>query len=401
MTDLSFGPRLLALPGPTAVPETVLQAMNRQVIDIYDGELERITDTLREDLKALFHAPNGRAYIYVANGHGGWEAALSNTLSRGDTVLVLDAGRFAVGWGEMGAAMGLKVETLRGRERGAVDPDAVEQRLAQDDGRIKAVLVAQIDTASGAVSDIAAIRVAIDAAGHEALYMVDGVASIGCMPFRMEAWGVDLAMTGSQKGLMTPPGLAPLVAGPRALEAHKTADLRTKYWDWAEREGPLHYQKYCGTPPEHLLFGLRRALDLLLKEEGLEASWARHAALASAVRAAIERWAEGGALEFNILDPRARCDTVTPVRLGEGCDGAVIKTLADQRFGVSLGTPIGEFKGPGGAFRIAHMGHASGGSIMGVLGATEAAMRALRVPLGDGALAAAATVLAEAVTPVG
>ena len=192
-------------------------------------------------------------------------------LSRGDTVLVLESGRFARGWGEMAKMMGVEVEVLRGDWRRAVDPAAVEERLKRDKGHtIKAMLVVQIDTASGVVNDIPAIRKAMDAAKHPALLMVDCVASLGCMPFDMDGWGVDVAMSGSQKGLMTPPGLAFVAANERARAVHKTAGLRTLYWDWTFREGEIHYQKYCGTPPEHLLFGLRKAIDML-KEEGLDA----------------------------------------------------------------------------------------------------------------------------------
>lgn len=401
MSKLSFGPHLLAIPGPTNIPDVVLQAMHRPAIDIYSGELEAITDSILADLKTLFRAPNGHPILYVANGHGGWEGALANVFSRGDRALVLESGRFAVGWGEMAQAMGVEVEILPGRVRGGVDPEAVERRLRQDKGEgadkgFKAVMVAQIDTASGAWSDVEAIGQAIAAAGHDALFLVDGVASIGCAPFDMEGWRVDMAMTGSQKGLMTPPGLAPLVAGPRAWEARAKADLNTAYWDWERREGPLHYQKYCGTPPVHLLFGLRRAMDLLMREEGVEAAWARHRALAAATQAAVSAWATGGAIEFNILDPAERSPTVTALRVLEGYDASALRALIKSACGVTLGAPIGQFAGPGGAFRIAHMGHASAASLMGVLGATETAMRALDWPVGEGALSAAAERLAEA-----
>lgn len=399
MTNLAYGPRLLAIPGPTTVPDRVLRAMHRPAIDIYAGELEAITATLLADLKTLFRAPDGaESFLYIANGHGGWEAALANTLSRGDKILALDSGRFCALWAGMAAEMGIEAEVLPGRPRGGVDPEAVVERLRQDrGGEIKAVLAVQIDTASGAWSDIAAIREAIDLAGHEALYMVDAVASVGCTRFEMAGWGVDVALTGSQKGLMTPPGLAPMVAGARALEAASRADLNTRYWDWRERLGAMHYQKYCGTPPEHLLFGLREAMNILLKEEGLEASWARHQALADATRAAVAAWAEGGAVEMNILDPAERSNTVTPIRVGEGCDAEALRRASDTLFGVTLGFALGGHVGPGGGLRLAHMGHASAASVMATLGAAEAAMRALGWPLGPrSGIAAAAESLGAA-----
>ena len=292
---VASGREFLMIPGPTTVPDEVLAAMHRPAIDIYSGDLVEITESCLADLRAVFRT-DGRVYIYAANGHGAWEAALTNVLSRGELVLVLDSGRFARGWGEMAAVLGVEVEVLPGSLRRAVDPAALEARLRADPaGAIKAILVVQVDTASGVVNDIAALRRAIDAAGHGALLMVDTIASLATMPFEMDGWGVDVAVAGAQKGLMTPPGLSFVAAGPRAVAAHRGAGLRTLYWDWTARDGPEHYQKYCGTPPEHFLFGLRRALDLLLAE-GLEAVFERHRLLARAVRAAVAVWAEGGAL---------------------------------------------------------------------------------------------------------
>jgi len=202
--------------------------------------------------------------------------------------------------------MGVKVESLKGDARRAVNPEAVRDRLAADASHeIKAVLVVQIDTASGVANDLPAIRAAMDAARHPALLMVDAVASLGCMPFEMDAWRIDVAMAGSQKGLMTPPGLAFVAANERAHAAHQKADLRTRYWDWTFRQGQAHYQKYGGTPPQHLLFGLRKALDLLLTE-GLEHAARRHALLAEATRQAVGRWAEGAALAMNASQPAER-----------------------------------------------------------------------------------------------
>src|SRR5574338_207142 len=262
------GRELLSIPGPTNIPDAVLAAMQRPAVDIYSGEMLGITESLHADLRKVFRT-EGRAYIYAANGHGGWEAALTNVLSRGDTVLVLESGLFAAGWGDMARMMGVKVEVLKGDPRRAVDPAALAQRLAADTAReIKAILVVQIDTASGVVNDLGAIHRAIASVGHPALLMVDCVASLACMPFEMDEWGIDVAMSGSQKGLMTPPGLAFVAANERARSAHEHADLRTRYWDWTFRDGEAHYQKYGGTPPQHLLFGLRKALDMLF-EEGL------------------------------------------------------------------------------------------------------------------------------------
>jgi len=378
---VSRGREFLSIPGPTNVPEEVLAAMQRPAIDIYSGEMIGITDSCLRDLSAIFRT-KGRTYIYAANGHGGWEAALSNVLSRGDLVLALASGRFALGWGEMAKMLGSEVEVLGGGDwRRAVDPTAVEERLRRDKAHaIKAILVVQIDTASGVVNDLPAIRRAIDAARHPALLMVDAVASLGCMPFEMDGWGIDVAMAGSQKGLMTPPGLAFVAANERANAAHQKADLRTRYWDWTFRQGEAHYQKYGGTPPEHLLFGLRKALDLLLAE-GLEHAARRHALLAEATRQAVGRWAEGGSLAINATHPAERASSLTCV-LTPDRDPQPLLDYCRTRCGVVLGVGIGPFSGH--AFRIAHMGHVNAPMVIGALGAIEMGLAALGIPYGAG-----------------
>jgi alanine-glyoxylate transaminase/serine-glyoxylate transaminase/serine-pyruvate transaminase len=381
---VSNGRPFLAIPGPTNVPDAVLQAMQRPAIDIYSGEMIGVTDSCLEDLATVFRT-KGRTYIYAANGHGGWEAAFTNVLSRGDQVLALESGRFALGWGDMAKMMGVEVEVLPGSWRRAVDPAQLEERLKRDKSHaIKAILAVQIDTASGVVNDIPAIRKAIDAAGHPALLMVDGVASLGCMPFEMDAWGIDVAMSGSQKGMMTPPGLAFVAAGAKARKAHETAGLRTLYWDWTFRDGTVHYQKYCGTPPEHLLFGLRKALDIL-KAEGLDNAIRRHALLAEATRAAVARWAEGQVIGFNIERPEQRANSVTCV-LTQGVDPKPLLTYCREKCGVTLGLGLGALDGKG--FRIAHMGHVNAPMVLGTLGSVEMGLKALGIPHGAGMQAA-------------
>ena len=387
------GREFLAIPGPTTVPDEVLRAMHRPAVDIYSGPLLQLTDSLLKDVARVFNT-KGRSYIYISNGHGAWEASLTNVLSRGDKILVLESGRFALGWGDSARRMGVEVEVLKGDMRRAVRPEEVEKRLRDDKGgTIKAILVVQIDTASGVVNDIAAIGQAIRAAGHHALLMVDAVASLGCMPFEMDKWGVDVAMSGSQKGMMTPPGLGLVVANDRAREVHRKAGLRTPYWDWTEREGDQHYQKYAGTPPEHLLFGLRQALDMLF-QEGLENVHRRHALLAEAVRRAVGVWAEGQALGFNILEPSERCDTVTTVLLN-GRAPEQLRAYCDEKCGVILGHGIGELSGK--AFRVAHMGHVNAPMILGTLSVIEMALGALQVPHGKGGTQAAIEWLAQEV----
>ncbi len=389
------GREFLAIPGPTTMPDEVLQAMHRPALDIYSGEMVALSDSLLRDLSKLF-ATQAKSYIYIANGHGAWEAVLSNVLSRGDKVLVLESGRFAVGWGNAAGAMGAEVDVLKGDWRRAVRPDEVEARLRADKNHaIKAVLVAQVDTASGVVNDIEAIGKAIKAAGHPALYMVDTVASLGCMAFEMDKWGIDVAMSGSQKGLMTPPGLGFVAANERAQAVHKTADMRTPYWDWTEREGVEHYRRYAGTAPVHLLFALRQAIDMLF-EEGLPNVFRRHQLLAEAVRRAVAAWAEGQVLGFNIAEGSERSNTVTTVLVGNGYDPVRLHRYCKEKCGVVLGVGIGDLQGQ--AFRIAHMGHVNAPMILGTLGVIEVGLNALQIPHGKGGTAAAIAYLGESVS---
>src|SRR3954447_25624407 len=329
------GREFLAIPGPTNMPDEVLRAMHRPALDIYSEQMVELTDSLLRDLSKLF-ATKGRSHIHIANGHGAWESTLSNVLSRGDKILVLESGRFAIGWGNAASAMGVDVEVLKGDWRRAVRSAELEARLRQDKDRsIKAILAVQVDTASGAYNDIEAIGKAIKAAGHPALFMVDAVASLACMPFEMDAWGIDVAMSGSQKGLMAPPGLGFVAANDRAREVHKTAGLRTPYWDWTEREGAEHYRKYAGTAPVHLLFALRQAIDMLFDEK-LENVFLRHRLLAEAVRRAVAVWSEGQVLGFNIAEPGERSDTVTTIVMGGGHEPAALHRYCKEKCGVVL-----------------------------------------------------------------
>jgi alanine-glyoxylate transaminase/serine-glyoxylate transaminase/serine-pyruvate transaminase len=387
------GIEFLAIPGPTTLPGEVLRAMQQPAVDIYAGPLLALTDSLLADMSRLFRT-TGRSYVYIANGHGAWEATLTNVLSKGDKVLVLESGRFALSWGEAAKFLGAEVEVLKGEWHRAVRPDEVETRLRADTQReIKAILVAQIDTSSGVVNDIEAIGKAIKAAGHDALFIVDAVASLGCVPFEMDAWGVDVAMSGSQKGLMSPPGLGFVAANDRARAVHQNAQLRTPYWDWTAREGKVHYQRYCGTPPEHLLFALRAALDMIFAE-GLDAIFLRHRLLAEAVRRAVAVWAGGGAMAFNIAAPAERSDTVTTILM---TNPAPLQDYCNFKCGVVLGTGFGEMSGK--AFRVAHMGHVNAPMVLGTLGVVETGLGALGIPHRSGGVQAAIDWLAKNVKP--
>jgi alanine-glyoxylate transaminase / serine-glyoxylate transaminase / serine-pyruvate transaminase len=387
------GREFLVVPGPTNIPDEVLQAMHRPAVEIYSEPLIALTDGLLRDLGKVFGTAT-RPYIYIANGHGAWEAALTNVLSRGDKILVLESGQFAIAWGDAAARLGVEVEVLEGDWRRAVRPADVEARLRTDKG-IKAILAVQIETSTGVANDIAAIGDAIKAGRHDALYVVDVVASLGCVPFAMDACGVDVAVSGSQKGLMSPPGLSFVAAGERARQAHRKAGLRTPYWDWTVRDGESHYQKYAGTPPVQLLFALRKALDMLF-EEGLDNVFLRHRLLAEAVRRAVAVWKQGNVIDFNVVEPGDRSDAVTAV-LTNGYDPKLLRAYCDTKCGVVLGHGIGKLNGK--AFRIAHMGHLNAPMVLGTLGVIEMALGALGVAHGKGGVQAAVEWLSESVKP--
>jgi alanine-glyoxylate transaminase/serine-glyoxylate transaminase/serine-pyruvate transaminase len=396
--SLSHGRHLVSIPGPSVIPDRVLGAMHRAMPNIYEGALVEMSRGILAELPGIART-SGHGFVAICNGHGAWDMALCNTLSRGDKALVLESGRFAIGWGEQASMLGVEVEVLAARPRRAVDPAAVEARLRADTGHeIKAILVVQVDTASSVWNDIAAIRKAIDAAGHPALYMVDCIASLGCMPYEMDEWGVDVTVGGSQKGLMVPPGLGFTWASEKAMAAHAEAGLRTAYWDWTRRiEGESHYFRYAGTPPISHLYGLREALDMIA-EEGMENIWARHRVFGEAVRAAVEAWAapesnEAG-LELNITEPSERADSVTTVRTGS-VDPECVRQLCEDQGGLTLGIGLGpEFEGS--AFRIGHMGHLNPPMILGTVGTIEAALDAMGAPRGGSGVAAAAAVLGRA-----
>lgn len=385
------GRQFLSIPGPTTVPDEVLAAMHRPAVDIRKGELVNVTDRLKDDLRMISKS-KGTPFIYIANGHGAWEAALSNVLSRNEKVLVLESGSFATGWGQTGGTMGLDVEVLPNSWRKAVDPDAVEARLKADKSRdIKAVLVVQVDTASSVFNDIPAIRRAIGNAGHDALLMVDTIASLGTMDYRMDEWGIDVTVAACQKGLMMSPGVSFNIASEKAMARHQSANLRTAYWDWTSRQGAEHYQNYAGTPPVHMLFGLQKAFELI-REEGLDQIFTRHRLLAGATRSAVEKWSEGGEFGFNIIDPAERANSVTTVLVSDDKNLSAIHDYCNEKCGVVVGVGIAALSGK--ALRIAHMGHINAPMLLGTLSSIEMSLKALNIPHGAGGAQAAIEYLA-------
>jgi len=397
----SGGRPYLAIPGPSVIPDPVLQAMHRPSPNIYAGELVTLTDSLVPDLKALAGTAHFVA-IYIANGHGAWEAALMNTLQPGDRVLVPASGRFAIGWSEMAEALGIEVEVLDFGTAAAWDLSQVAERLTADKAHdIKAVLGVHVDTSSSIRNDIAALRTAMDAAGHPALLMTDCIASLGCDRFEMDAWGVDVMVAACQKGLMTPAGVSFVFFNDKAAEARARLPMISRYWDWTPRATPQEfYQYFGGTAPTHHLYGLRAALDLI-HGEGLQQVWARHATLAQAIWAACETWGQIDApeqgLRMNVTDPALRSHAVTALQL-PAPRASELRAWLEQNLGLTLGIGLG--LAPAGSpawhgyFRLGHMGHVNGQMIMGLLGGIETGMQALEIPHGAGGLSAAAQALA-------
>jgi len=393
--SLANGRHYLAIPGPSVMPDRVLQAMHRPAPNIYTGALVEMTATIVADLKKVARTRQEVA-IYIANGHGVWEAALCNTMSRGDTVLILGTGRFCQGWGEIARGLGIQTEVVDFGFRAAADLDRVAAVLRGDTGhRIKAVMAVQVDTASSVKNDIRGLRRVLDEAGHPALLFSDNIACLAVDEFHMDDWGVDVMVTGSQKGLMVPPGLGFVFFGPKADAARERANCVTPYWDWRPRANPaLYYQHFCGTAPTHHLYGLRESLDMILHEEGLEAVWHRHSLLARAIWAAFETWGQGTEIALNIPDPAARSHAVTTVRF-PGDAGTRLRHWLEQQAGITLGIPLGapEAEAPG-IFRVGHMGHVNAHMVLGVLASIQAGMTALGITHGSGGLDAATDVIA-------
>lgn len=394
--SLNHGPKLLAIPGPSVIPERVLSAMHRPSPNIYEGELVAMTATLFPDLKKVART-SGEVAIYIANGHGAWEASLRNTLVEGDRILVVATGRFGTNWGLMAKSMGIEVEFLSFGMRRHADPAKLEEVLAADTHHeIRAVLTVQTDTASSVRNDVAAMRAAIDAANHPALFMVDCIASLGCDRFEMDDWGVDVMVAACQKGLMTPAGLSFVYFNDKAWEASRRAKPGGNQ-DWTPRVRPeLFYQQFGGTAPTQHLFGLRVALDMLVHEEGIEQAWARHETIARAYWAAIGAWGAGGKVATNIGDADKRSHAVTTVETGDG-EAAELRKWSEEEAGLTLGIGMG-FGAQGSAeydrrFRIGHMGHQNIPMVMGVIGTIDCGLKALNIAHGEGASEAASKVL--------
>jgi alanine-glyoxylate transaminase/serine-glyoxylate transaminase/serine-pyruvate transaminase len=376
------GRHFLQIPGPTNVPDRVLRAMAQPTIDHRGAEFAQLARDVLDGLKAIFQT-KGVVIIYPSSGTGAWESALVNTLSAGDRVLVCEVGEFGRLWSEVARRLGLDVEVLATDWRHGVSASAVEARLAEDRGHtIKAMLVVHNDTATGITSRIPPIRQAIDRVKHPALLMVDTVSSLASIDYRHDEWGVDVTITGSQKGLMLPPGLGIQALGAKALKASETARLPRSYWDWQPIVAANEAGFFTYTPATNLLYGLRESLRMLA-EEGLPNVFARHARLAEAARAAVAAWG----LELCAVCREERSNTVTTVFVPDGHDADRLRGIILERFNMSLGTGLGRLKGK--AFRLGHLGDFNELMLMGMLAGVEMGLSLAGVPFNRGGVDAA------------
>ncbi len=379
---LQAGRHFLQIPGPTNVPDRILRAMERPTIDHRGPEFGHLGREVLDGLKQVFRTSRP-VIVYPSSGTGAWEAALVNTLSPGDRVLMYETGHFATLWRAMAERLGLEVEFVPGDWRHGVDPAAVEARLADDrQGAVKALCVVHNETSTGVVSPIAELRRAIDRAGHGALFMVDTISSLASIDYRHEEWGVDVTVGGSQKGLMLPPGLGFNAVSDKALAAAETAGLTRSYWDW----GPMVKNNETGyfpfTPATNLLFGLRESIHMLL-EDGLDAVFARHARLAEATRRAVAAWG----LEMVAADSAQRSNSLTAVFVPDGHDADAFRKGVLERFNMSLGNGLGRLQGK--AFRIGHLGDFNDLMLAGTLAGVEMGLTLAGVPFDKGGVAAA------------
>ena len=373
MQQLQSGRHFLQIPGPTNVPERILRAIERPTIDHRGPEFKSLCFEVLEGIKEIFQTRQP-VIIFPASGTGAWEAALVNTLSPGDRVLMYDTGHFASTWYKLAIKLGLDAQLLPGSWREGAKPDEIEHVLAEDKVRtIKSVCLVHNDTATGITSDIPAIRSAIDKSGHNALFCVDTISSLGSIDYQHDDWGVDVTVGGSQKGLMLPPGLRFNAVSKKALEASKGANLPRSYWDWkdmlnANKEGVFPY-----TPATNLLYGMREAIRMLL-EEGLDQVFARHHRLADATRAAVKAWE----LELNALNPGEYSNSLTAGLLPQGHDADGFRKVVLEKFNVSLGNGLGRLSGK--LFRIGHLGDFNEPMLLGTLGAIEMGLELSKIP---------------------
>jgi alanine-glyoxylate transaminase/serine-glyoxylate transaminase/serine-pyruvate transaminase len=381
------GRHFLQIPGPTNVPDRILRAMDYPTIDHRGPEFQRLGQSVLAGIREIFQT-RGPVIIYPSSGTGAWEAALVNTLSPGDTVLMAETGQFATLWKRLAGRLGLNVIFIEGDWRHGADDEAIARALATDAGhRIKAVCVVHNETSTGVTTRIPRVRAAIDRTGHPALLMVDTISSLGSVDYRHDEWGVDVTVAGSQKGLMLPPGLSFNAVSERALSAGEQARLPRSYWDWQDMLGPNANGFFPYTPATNLLYGLHEAVCMLL-EEGLPAVFARHERHARATRAAVRAWG----LEILCANPEEYSPALTAVLVPDGQDADALRRVALQRFNLSLGQGLGKVAGK--VFRIGHLGDFNDLTLLGTLAGVEMSLGLAGIRSAPGGVQAAMQELA-------
>ena len=374
-------------PGPTNIPLRVQHAMARPAVDFTAPEFVALRDRSLERMKSILKTRDGFVITYAASGNGAWDASIANLFSPGEKVLVPQTGFFADRWATTAQRYGLEVELVPATERRAVDPEAVGRALAADKNHaIKAVMLIHNETATGIRHPVAEVRAVMNRLGHPAMYLVDTISSLASYDFRMDEWGVDLVVGGSQKGLMLPPGMAFTAINKRAWDAAQVARNPRRYWDWRPMVENGRQVQFCGTPPMVHFFGLEAALDMI-EEEGLENVFARHRRLANATRACVRAWGQGGGPEVYCLDPDNASDSLTAVLVPAGHDADRVRTITSDRYGVALGRGLTTLQGK--VFRIGHMGDLNEPMLLGALGAIELALADAGVPHARGGVEAA------------
>jgi alanine-glyoxylate transaminase/serine-glyoxylate transaminase/serine-pyruvate transaminase len=383
------GRHFLQIPGPTNVPDRVLHAMAFPTMDHRGPEFAELGKEVIAGMKRVFQS-NATVMMYPSSGTGAWEAALVNTLSPGDKVLMFETGQFATLWRQMAGKLGIEIEFVPGDWRHGVDPALVEEKLTADrEHRVKAVCIVHNETSTGVTSRVGEVRAAIDRARHPALFMVDTISSLASIDYRHDEWKVDVTVAGSQKGLMLPPGLGFNCVSDKALAASKSAKLTRSYWDWAalQESGATGFFPY--TPGTNLLYGLCEALKMLLEEEGLDNVFARHARHGEATRRAVAGWG----LETLCQDDREHSNSLTAVLVPEGHDADKLREVTLDAYDMSLGTGLGKMKGK--IFRIGHLGHFNDLMLCGTLCGVEMGLARAGVPHKAGGVAAALAYLGE------
>ena len=377
------GRHFLQIPGPTNVPERVLRAIDRATIDHRGPEFQKLGQEVLAGLKQVFKT-RSPVIIFPASGTGAWEAALVNTLSPGDKVLMVETGHFATLWHGMAKRLGVVPEFIKGDWRQGADPAAIEAKLAADRGHeIKAVCVVHNETSTGVTTRVGAVRKAIDAARHPALFMVDTISSLASIDYRHDEWGVDVTVAGSQKGLMLPPGLSFNAVSDKAFAATKSAKLPRSYWSWEEMLAPNKNGFFPYTPATNLLYGLREALKMLVEEEGLERVFARHDRHAEATRRAVRAWG----LEILCANPAEYSSSLTAVLMPDGHSEVAFRKVVLEHFNLSLGSGLGKIADK--VFRIGHLGDFNDLMLMGTLAGVEMGLELGKVPHRRGGVEAA------------